>query len=73
LGAVKEVETIDGKVKIKIPLGTSDGAILKVKNEGVVKPDKSRGVLYLKIKINIPQKLNREQKKLFEELKNTGI
>ncbi len=73
LGTKKEVETIDGKVKIKIPAGISQGDILKVKNEGVVIAEGRRGNLFLKVKIKIPQKLSRAEKKLFEELKELGI
>ncbi len=73
LGAEKNIKVIEGNIKIKIPPATEAGSILKIKEEGVIRPDGRRGVLYLNIKINIPKRINRKEREIFEELKNLGF
>ncbi len=72
LGGVKEIDGIDGKIKIKVPSGIQNGKLLKVKNEGILKPNGGRGDLYLKVNIIIPKRLGFGDKKLFEKLKEKG-
>lgn len=73
LGSSYEVETLDGKIDLKIPKGTSHGDILRVKGKGVPIDDSRRGDLLVKIKLEIPEKLSRKAKKLIEELREEGI
>ena len=73
LGATKSVKTINGSVKIKVPAGTETGAKLRVKGEGVQITDNRRGDLYVDIKVTVPKKLTREQKKLMEQLQKEGL
>ena len=70
LGADKKVTTVDGEVKIKVPAGTTHGSLLRVKGEGVGAKDSRRGDLYVQINIAVPQKLSKEEKKLYEQLEN---
>lgn len=72
LGGTVEIETIFGSVKLKIPKGTQSGTIFKVRNEGapVIGEEKQRGDLYVKIEVEIPKSLSREEKKLWEEMKD---
>jgi len=70
LGGKVSAKTVDGKITVKIPAGTQNGKILKVKGQGVKISDTKRGDLYLKIKVKIPEKLSRKEKKLFEELRD---
>jgi DnaJ-class molecular chaperone len=80
LGAERTIATLDGEVTLKIPHSTKHGTILRVKGRGVphgVGPDgqssKTRGDLYVRVSVQIPDKLSREQKKLIEELKKEGL
>ncbi len=73
LGIIKEIKVIDGKIKVKVNAGTQHGSILKIKDQGVVLPRGGRGLLYLKVKIDIPKKIGKKEEKLFEELKDLGI
>ena len=68
LGAKKDIKTVDGSVKIKIPSGTQHGTIMKIKNEGFVISGSKRGNMMIKIKIDVPTKLSKEEKKLYEKL-----
>lgn len=69
LGGVRKVKTVDGEIKVKVPSGSQNGKILKVKNKGVVISDKKRGDLFLKLNVKIPKKISGHEKKLFEELR----
>ena len=70
LGGSVEVETIKGEVKLKIPKGTQSGTIFKIRGEGspILNREGSRGDLYVRIDVEIPSKLNREEKELWEKL-----
>ena len=72
LGADIEVMTIDDvRVKVSIPAGTQHGKMLRLRNRGVPKLRSSldqRGDQYIKIVVETPKKLNREAKKLMNQL-----
>lgn len=69
LGAEVEVETMDGKKKITVPAGTSQGQILKMKSLGVPHiRGGQRGDLCWGIKIQVPKKLNKDEEKLLREI-----
>ena len=75
LGCDIEIEALNGKkVLIKIPSGTSNGKLLRVRGEGVPSAGGLRnGDLYVKIMVQIPQHLSSKQKdllKAFMELEN---
>jgi molecular chaperone DnaJ len=72
LGTEIEIETLDGKEKIKVSEGTTDGDQIKIKNKGVSDGHK-RGDLIVTLKIKTPQKLNRDLRKKIEELREEGI
>ena len=73
LGATYDVDTVDGKVGVKIPKGIKYGQILRVRGQGVPAGTFSKGDLLIVIHLEIPEKLNKEQKKLIEELKKSGL
>lgn len=70
LGGEKIVETLNGKVKLKIPEGTQPDTTLRLKGKGFpfYKKDNQFGDLYIKWQVKIPTNLNTEQKELFEKL-----
>ncbi|MBN1786448.1 MAG: molecular chaperone DnaJ [Candidatus Methanofastidiosa archaeon] len=69
LGDEVEVETIDGKVKMKIPPGTEHGKVLRLKGKGMPNLRTGRrGDQHVRISIDIPTSLNKEQKNLVEKL-----
>ena len=79
LGTEKVVATLDGEITLKIPTGTKHGTILRVKGKGVphqalqAGQNKSRGDLYIRVLVQIPDKLSKEAKKAVEELKKLGL
>ncbi len=70
LGGEIEVETFDGKVKLKVKPETQNGAKVKLKGKGfpVYKRDGQFGDLYITYQIKIPTNLTAKEKELFEEL-----
>jgi molecular chaperone DnaJ len=75
LGGEVEVATIDGKCSLKIPEGTQSGDTLRMKNQGMVRMHSGvRGDQYVRIDIEVPKKLNREQREALEKFaKNSGL
>jgi molecular chaperone DnaJ len=69
LGAEIEIETFDGSQPIRIPEGTQSGATFRLRNLGVPQLNsRSRGDLYVHVDVQVPKKLTREQRRLFEQL-----
>ncbi|MDB5194062.1 MAG: hypothetical protein JWN50_76 [Parcubacteria group bacterium] len=73
LGVEKKITTLDGDITLKITAGTNTGTILRVKGKGVPQSGNKRGDLYVRITVKLPEKLSKEQKKIVEELKNSGL
>jgi molecular chaperone DnaJ len=71
LGATVDVLTFDGIQSVKIPEGTQPGTQLRVKGLGVPHVNANgRGDLYVHVVVQIPKKLDRDQKDLFEQLRD---
>ena len=74
LGAKKDVPTLYGKVELTIPAGTQNGEKMRLRGKGIENVNtKKKGDMYVITKVIIPEKLTREQKKLFEELSYTDL
>lgn len=72
LGKTYTIETLEGKIDLKIPAGIHFGEVLRVKGKGVPS-GKHRGDLFVKINIELPKKLSHKAEKLVEELQQEGI
>jgi molecular chaperone DnaJ len=75
LGAVIEVATLDGKVKMRIPEGTQPGRVFRIRTKGVPHgPGKTapRGDHLVKIAVAVPTALTPRQRELIEELARTS-
>ncbi|KKT13289.1 MAG: hypothetical protein UV94_C0034G0003 [Parcubacteria group bacterium GW2011_GWC1_43_30] len=73
LGAEKVIHTLDGEITLKISAGTKHGVILRVKGKGVPTSAGKRGDLYIRISVQIPEKLSKEARVAIEELKKLGL
>ena len=68
LGGKIEVPTIEGILKIKIRPGTQPGTLVRLRGKGIKRPNTSyRGDQYIRLIVQIPEKLSREQRKILEE------
>lgn len=73
IGAEYKLETLDGTTTVKVPALRTADEILRVKGKGVPMGDSRRGDLLIRVKVEFPQKLSREAKKLLNKLKEEGI
>jgi molecular chaperone DnaJ len=60
LGATLTVPTLDGRVSLKIPPGTSSGRTFRVRGRGVSKADGTSGDLLVTVEVAVPPKLDNE-------------
>lgn len=69
LGAEIIVPTLEEKIKYKVPAGTQPGTKFRIKGKGVPNVRNGRkGDLYIKVNLEVPTKLNAEQKKAVEDM-----
>lgn len=69
LGGQVEVPTVDNKLKLKVRAGTQSHTLIRLRGEGVPHVrDRGKGDLYVRLIVDVPEKLSRDQKKLLQEL-----
>lgn len=70
LGGEITVETLTGKVKLKVKPGTQNDTRVKLKGKGLpkYKKEKQYGDLYITYRVNLPTNLSAKEKELFNEL-----
>ena len=74
LGCKKEVPTLYGNIILDIKPGIQNYTKLKIKGKGIKLPNSlSKGDMYAVVNIIIPTKLDRKQKNLLEELRDTDL
>ena len=74
LGCKKEIPTLYGNVKLSIEAGANTGDKHRLKGKGVEDLQTgSKGNMYVIINVIIPDKIDKKQKKLFEELSETNL
>jgi molecular chaperone DnaJ len=74
LGAKIGIETVDGKVELKIPEGTQSGTVFRLRDRGVPKlRGRGRGDHLVNVIVRIPKGLSRKQKKILEEFGEEGV
>ncbi len=72
LGTQIEVETVEGKVKLKIPQGTQPETLIRLRGKGVVHVHGSgHGDHYVHIKITVPKNLSSKQKEILKEFQGS--
>ncbi len=70
LGCEIDVETVDGKITMKVPAGTQSGTPFKLSGHGVpFRADGDRGPHIVTIIVETPKNLSKKQKELLEEFK----
>jgi len=74
LGCKKNINTLDGKVELKIKEGSQPGDILRIKGKGINNEDSwKKGDFYCVIKLIIPTELSKKQKNILEDLADTDL
>jgi molecular chaperone DnaJ len=63
LGATVKVPTLDGpSVSVKIPAGTTNGRVLRVRGKGVSRRDGTKGDLLVTVEVVVPEELSDESR-----------
>ena len=72
LGGDVQIDTFNGKVKLKVPPGTQSGTKVKLRGKGfpVYKKENEFGDLYVTYQIKLPTNLSVKETELFNELRN---
>ena len=71
LGGSKEIQTVGGKVRIKIEPGLQSGKILRLRNKGIPSINGyGSGDLLVHVNVWTPKTLNKNQKNFFESMKD---
>jgi molecular chaperone DnaJ len=74
LGTEIEVETVDGPVNMRIPIGTQSGTDFKLSGHGAPRlRGGSRGAHIVTVIVDTPTKLTAQQKKIIEQLRDSYI
>jgi DnaJ-class molecular chaperone len=71
LGAVVEIATIDGPVKMRIPEGTQPGRVFRIRGKGIPQAagkQSPRGDHLVEVQVEVPTELTARQRELIEEL-----
>ena len=71
LGATVKIPTLHGEEELVIPEGTQSGQLFRKKAKGLPNPHGGRGDLYVNVRVVVPNKLTREQKRALEQLGQT--
>ncbi len=69
LGTTKEIDTVTGKVRLKIEAGVQSGKILRLRNKGIPSLNGyGTGDLLVHVSVWTPKKVNKEQRDFFEKM-----
>ena len=68
LGDTITVRTLGGEVSLKVPAGIQWGDLLRLQGKGMPTLRGSKGDQYVKLEVEIPKKLSKKAKELFERL-----
>lgn len=75
LGGETVVDTLDGKVKLKVKPGTQNNTKARLKGKGfpVYKKEGSFGNLIITYNVEVPTRLSEKQKELLKEVRDLGV
>ncbi|MBU0974388.1 DnaJ domain-containing protein [Patescibacteria group bacterium] len=74
LGADVDVKTVNQTLKLKVRPGTQSHTMVRLRGEGVPHiQGRGKGDLYVRFIVDIPERINRAQRKEVEKLKGLGL
>jgi len=72
LGSEVAVPTLEGKANLKVPAGTQSGQVFKLRGKGIVNVNgRDRGDLLARLIVEVPTRLNAEQRQKLEDFANS--
>lgn len=73
LGGTRTVPTLDGSIDVTVPPATQPDAVLRIAGKGLPQPGgRSRGDLFLRLCVHVPERLTGKERGLYEQLRETG-
>lgn len=73
LGGSVEVATPEGVVALKIPAGSEDGKLIRIKGRGAPRIDGGgKGDVLARVRIDVPKRVNKKERELLEQLQKAG-
>jgi molecular chaperone DnaJ len=73
LGGKVDVQTPEGVVSLKIPAGSEDGKLLRIKGRGAPRlQGAGKGDVLARVRIQVPKRMNKKERELLEELRKAG-
>ncbi len=74
LGGTADVETVSDKLTLKVRPGTKTHSMVRLRGEGVPHlRGNGKGDLYVRLIVDVPEKLNKKQKQAIEQLKTLEL
>ena len=74
LGGTTQVETLDKPLKLKVRPGTASSTTVRLRGEGVpILRGSGKGDMYVRLIVDIPEKLTREQRQALEQVQDAGL
>ncbi|MBQ9431633.1 MAG: molecular chaperone DnaJ [Kiritimatiellae bacterium] len=71
LGGDIEIPTPDGIARLKIPAGTANGKVLRLRGKGMPRLNGGYGDLHVRVLVEVPDRLSSKQRGLMEQLEST--
>jgi molecular chaperone DnaJ len=73
LGGKVDVPTPEGTVSLKVPAGSEDGKLLRIKGRGAPRLGRSgKGDVLARIRIEVPKRVSKKESELLEELQRVS-
>jgi DnaJ-class molecular chaperone len=73
LGGKVDVPTPGGTVSLKVPAGSEDGKLLRIKGRGAPRLGGSgKGDVLARLRIQVPKRVGKKERELLEELQKAG-
>jgi DnaJ-class molecular chaperone len=67
------VPTPEGAVSLKVPAGSEDGKLLRIRGRGAPKlAGGGKGDVLARLKLEVPKRLNKKQRQLLEEFRKVS-
>jgi molecular chaperone DnaJ len=72
MGGTFSLDGPAGEIDVHVPAASASGTLLPFRGKGMASvTGRSRGTLYVRVVVQVPKKLTREQKKLIDQLGQT--